>query len=176
MKTRLTALVTVMVLAAAPAFGQGPGAGHTDHGGPAAEGADQAQSADPARGPQGPMMQGGMMPPTQMPMQMPMDQMDQRRGAIDDTRDMSASSIAFRAVNEAMHHQMNIELTGDADVDFVRGMIAHHQGAIDMAKIIQVFGSDSEIAALAEEVVNDQEAEIAMMRDWLSRNAPDQQD
>jgi hypothetical protein len=55
----------------------------------------------------------------QMPMQMPMDQMDQRRGAIDDTRDMSASSIAFRAVNEAMHHQMNIELTGDADVDIV---------------------------------------------------------
>ena len=112
------------------------------------------------------MMQGGMMP------------MHQRHahghaGAASSYMDMSASSIAFRAVNEAMHHGMDIEMTGDADVDFVRGMIAHHVGAVDMARIVQIFGSDPEIAALAEEIIEAQEAEIAMMRDWLDRNAPD---
>jgi uncharacterized protein (DUF305 family) len=113
-----------------------------------------------------PMMQGGMMP------------MHQRHapghaGSASADMDMSASLIAFRAVNEAMHHGMDIEMTGNADVDFVRGMIAHHVGAVNMARIVQVFGSDREIAALAEEIVEAQEAEIAMMRDWLDRNAPD---
>ena len=112
------------------------------------------------------MMQGGMMPMHQMHAQ-------GHAGAASADMDMSASSIAFRAVNEAMHHGMNIAMTGDADVDFVRGMIAHHVGAVDMARIVQLFGSDPEIAALAEEIIEAQEAEIAMMREWLDRNAPD---
>jgi uncharacterized protein (DUF305 family) len=32
-----------------------------------------------------------------------------------------------------MHEGMDVALTGNADVDFMRGMVPHHQGAIDMA-------------------------------------------
>jgi uncharacterized protein (DUF305 family) len=81
----------------------------------------------------------------------------------------SAASLAFNAVNEKMHRDMAIEFSGDADADFTRGMIPHHQGAVDMAKIVIAFGKDPEIKKLAEEVVRTQEAEIALMRSWLKK-------
>lgn len=80
----------------------------------------------------------------------------------------SAATKAFKAANEAMHRDMNVPLTGDADVDFVRGMIPHHQGAIDMAKIVIAHGKDPAIRKLAEEVIAAQDTEIAMMRKWLA--------
>jgi hypothetical protein len=57
-------------------------------------------------------------------------------------RDESVPSLAFRAVNEKMHRDMAVEFTGNVDVDFTKAMIAHHQGAIDMAKIAVAFGKD----------------------------------
>ena len=83
--------------------------------------------------------------------------------------DASPSSVAFAVANAKMHEGMNIRFTGDADVDFARGMIAHHQGAVDMAKILLTHGKDPEMRKLAEEVVRTQEAEIAFMKDWLAK-------
>ncbi len=81
-----------------------------------------------------------------------------------------AATQAYRDANMAMHQGMDIEYTGNADIDFVTGMIAHHQGAIDMARIVLEHGSDPEIRKLAEGIVAAQESEIAFMRDWLAKN------
>lgn len=85
--------------------------------------------------------------------------------------DQGASTKAFVDANAKMHKSMEIDFTGNADVDFVRGMIAHHQGAIDMAKIELEYGKDDAIRKLAQEIITAQEGEIKMMEAWLAKNA-----
>lgn len=84
--------------------------------------------------------------------------------------DASPSTQAFVAANDAMHRDMAIEFTGKTDMDFVRGMIPHHQGAVDMARIMLEFGTDPELRAFAEGIIAAQEAEIAFMNAWLAKN------
>ena len=69
-----------------------------------------------------------------------------------------------------MHKDMTIKYSGNADADFARGMIPHHQGAIDMAKVVLAHGKDPEIRKLAEEIIKAQETEIAWMKEWLKKN------
>ncbi len=87
-----------------------------------------------------------------------MDKVDQVKGLYD-------------AVMGKMHKAMaETKQTGDADIDFVTGMIPHHQGAIDMAKIVLEKGKDPEIKKLAEGIIKAQESEIKMMNEWLAAN------
>ena len=84
--------------------------------------------------------------------------------------DMGPASMAFMEANDRMHADMAIEYTGNADVDFIKGMIPHHQGAVEMAKIVLEHGTDPEVRKLAEGVIAAQEAEIKWMQDWLAKN------
>jgi uncharacterized protein (DUF305 family) len=77
---------------------------------------------------------------------------------------------AFRQANARMHKDMEIKYTGDADRDFVASMIPHHQGAIEMAKIVLRYGKDPEIRKLAEAVIREQEREIGEMKAWQAKS------
>jgi len=59
--------------------------------------------------------------------------------------------------------------TGMVDADFLLMMIPHHQSAIDMARVEIEEGTDEETRALAQEIIDAQEAEIAEMQAMLTR-------
>jgi uncharacterized protein (DUF305 family) len=81
----------------------------------------------------------------------------------------SPSTKAYEVANARMHKDMTIKFTGNADVDFARGMIPHHQGALDMAKVVLEHGKDPELKKLAQDVIVSQQKEIAFMQEWLKK-------
>lgn len=72
-----------------------------------------------------------------------------------------------------MHMAMGaIKRSGNADVDFVKLMLPHHQAAIDMAKTQLLYGKDPQMRRLAQEIITDQQSEIALMQLWLKQQHP----
>ena len=80
------------------------------------------------------------------------------------------STTGNEQVMATMMKNMAVPYTGDADVDFLKSMIPHHQGAIDMAKVALQFAKDPEVLKLAQDVITAQEGEITVMKDWLAKN------
>lgn len=82
-----------------------------------------------------------------------------------------AAADGFRSLMDAsmdrMHRAMTAPGTGDPDRDFAAMMIAHHQGAIEMAEIELRFGKDERLRRLAQGIIVEQTQEIAVMRQVL---------
>ncbi len=67
-----------------------------------------------------------------------------------------------------MHPDMAGPHTDNPDTDFINGMIRHHQGAVEMAKIIPEHGRDPEVKAFGQKIIDAREAAITRLRDWLA--------
>jgi uncharacterized protein (DUF305 family) len=74
---------------------------------------------------------------------------------------------AMSVMHKGMH---GAPYTGDPDRDFVTMMIPHHQGAIDMAKALLLYGKDPQMRRLAQEIISDQQSEIQLMQLWLKQH------
>jgi uncharacterized protein (DUF305 family) len=88
---------------------------------------------------------------------------------------MANMNDAQKGYMQAMMKMHGPMMTGvmakDADVAFVCGMIAHHQGAIDMAQVVLKTGDNVEAKRMAEKTIKEQGQEVTEMKDWLKKNA-----
>ncbi len=76
------------------------------------------------------------------------------------------STREYQADMRRMHAAMAVPYTGEADADFVAGMIPHHRGAVDMARTELRYGHDPAMRLLAQQIIAAQDREIALMRRW----------
>jgi uncharacterized protein (DUF305 family) len=84
---------------------------------------------------------------------------------------MDPASRAYMESMGTMDRGMKANpMTGDADRDFATMMIAHHQGAIDMARVELEHGKDPQMQGMARKIIDDQTREIAELKDWLGKH------
>ncbi|MGO2339466.1 MULTISPECIES: CopM family metallochaperone [unclassified Psychrobacter] len=90
----------------------------------------------------------------------------------EDTIDESQMTDELRDYTRAMtrmHDEMMIGMSyNDPDTAFAKAMLGHHRGAIEMAKIQLKYGSDEEIRQLAQDIIDNQQVEIAILNKWLA--------
>ncbi len=81
--------------------------------------------------------------------------------------------VVTQPVNSSMNHTMNSMTSGLAgktgdefDRAFLKEMIVHHEGAIEMAKQASGSAKHEEIKKMATEIISAQSQEISQMRKW----------
>jgi hypothetical protein len=77
-----------------------------------------------------------------------------------------------RAAMDKMMAGMEVRPSGDIDYDFAAMMIPHHQGAIEMAQAELRFGHNDQLRRIAQEIIVEQQQEIAAMRLALGQPLP----
>lgn len=88
-----------------------------------------------------------------------------RPGAPNSWSHGDAFARSLSAAMDRMHNDMMSPApTGDADRDFLGTMIPHHEGAVEMARLVLIHGKDPLVRRLAEEIIAGQQSEIQAMR------------
>ena len=193
MKRYLLAAIALIALAG-PGFAQsqqdhqqhhpgGDGASAQAQPGPA-QPAPTPSPAQPAQMPMGQMMQNmpeqcrammqnmpqGCMGMMQQMMQGGMMRGGMMQGQQGQATNQPEAAKAYMAAMDKMHGpMMQAAQEGDPDVAFVKGMIPHHQGAIDMAKVVLQHGKDEQTKKWANDVIREQQREIDEMQEWLKK-------
>jgi uncharacterized protein (DUF305 family) len=108
-------------------------------------------------------MPGGM---GDMGMANMMETMQQHMGG-----SMSEATRGYMQAMTAMHMpMMQGAMAQDADVAFNCSMIAHHLGAIAMAKVELQHGKDGEAKKMAQKTIDEQSADIEEMTKWVEEH------
>lgn len=80
-----------------------------------------------------------------------------------------AMQQAYAKSMENMHGEMTLGVADPVpDMAFARGMLPHHIAAVDMAKVQLEYGTDEEMRQLAQDVIDTQQTEIDVMRNWIA--------
>lgn len=102
-----------------------------------------------------------------------MDHGNMEHGASTDTEDPNLRGYLDEqdAIMSSMMADMeHIDHSGNAAIDFLAGMIPHHESAIAMAKSYQKYGGDHEVLApLAQDIIQTQTDEIDKMKGMIDR-------
>ena len=79
--------------------------------------------------------------------------------------------IPTGAMYQPMMRDLNIVVGAKRDILYVKDMIVHHQGAVDMAeKVLSINGIHKETVKFANDIIKAQKAEIDLMKNWLTKN------
>ena len=77
---------------------------------------------------------------------------------------------AYKRAMEKMNVEMQKGMDPDPTKAWVKMMIAHHQGAVEMNKVVVKETKDSKIRNMAEKTMSEQETEIKKLQTWLSKH------
>ncbi|MES2643957.1 MAG: DUF305 domain-containing protein [Myxococcota bacterium] len=91
------------------------------------------------------------------------------------TTEMSPAMQGYKQSMDTMHEAMMKPMTGNVDQDYAQMMIAHHQGAIDMARVELQYGTDPTLKQMAQTVIDEQGKEIDALKQWQKTNKPVQE-
>lgn len=74
--------------------------------------------------------------------------------------------------HQMMDKMMSMQMAKDADNDFAMMMKTHHEGAIDMANLELKNGNDEQLRAMAQTIIETQQAEITQLDAFLQTHSP----
>ncbi|MBX9812656.1 MAG: DUF305 domain-containing protein [Burkholderiales bacterium] len=83
-------------------------------------------------------------------------------------RSESFSAGMVNSMEVMMHDMHAASATGDPDQDFLAMMIPHHEGAVEMARLVLIYGRDPLTRRLAEDIIASQTVEIEGMQKRLA--------
>ena len=79
-----------------------------------------------------------------------------------------APGQASRVISAAEAVELSRTTFNAADVGFMQHMIVHHAQAVEMVELLREQGSNATVKLLGERIAQSQEAEMAIMREWLT--------
>jgi len=96
--------------------------------------------------------------------------LETQAGATSDSPSPTGQGMPFAAAESKMKDAMMGATGGNTDQTWARKMIAHHQGALDMARVVLERSPGAEIEQMAQKTIEMQTADIGELQTWLQSN------
>jgi uncharacterized protein (DUF305 family) len=79
---------------------------------------------------------------------------------------MSDSDMSMQSMMISMMASLEGKTGDEFDKAFLSEMVVHHQGAVEMAKVVLATSKKPELVKLANDIISAQNKEIEMMQGW----------